>query len=41
MDQSLGQKMDKKDAGISLVQIKWCKEEGTLEGMKRGRTAYH
>ncbi len=31
MDQSFGQKIDKKDAGNSLVQIKGCEEEGTLK----------
>jgi hypothetical protein len=33
-DQSLGQEIDKKDAGHSLVQIKGCKEEGTLKEWK-------
>ncbi len=31
MEQSLGQKIDKKDSGQNLVQIKGRKEEGTLK----------
>jgi hypothetical protein len=33
MDQSLGQKTDKK-MQASVVQIKWCEEEGTLQEWK-------
>ncbi len=33
-DESLGQKIDKKDAGHGLVQINGCKEEGNLKEWK-------